>query len=907
MATRSGGETADKALGEDDLGVLCDTLHPVCKKYKFLGLQIGVKKSEIETIEAQHNDPSERLLEILSVRLKKTKALTWNDIDAALRSSCVGEGKVADGIREKYGHLFSLEQEHGTKKKTKKGRRERYAADDADEHIGRSSDRQEEDSDGEVSGQRAPRTKHKKPPEKHSRGGEKESISAEEEVREPGGKYYAHHTQRQHKERGMGKERRGKSKRESILVAYAQVEHRSKVPVKAEGKREKESSIRDVFSETESENTSENQSDNEMTKSKVESDNETSASSSEEYTMNLPVQSAKTGKSRATVREKKPESVELKGSGRERKQKDKHRGQRASDGRGHWELREREYQSDGEKHKMTKIQSDNESSESSNEEGTMNLPVPKTRKSRASARGKKFECEESESSGRKSKQKEKHRGQRAGDERSHWEVRERGHQSDYEKHKMTKAKRDYDNETSGSSGGAETMNLPPQSAKASKSRASARKRGLEYKESERSGRKSKQKDQHGYQRAGNERIHHSDVEVREKPPYKSKRSKEEKPESDSDTEIKTRKERRSGKKKATQKPQSAAENLSPGSTKEPHFRSQKENRNAPQDKAAKVVGGEKYLPVHSKQSEKPVKTTIEREVSSAKKATPLLIEEVCGSDGSQNDSEEKETDLEHSSVDEDSRRVNEEERDPEQRLSNEEEEVEPENESTAASGEEETTTIAGPYEKERMKETRKREVKVAKESGGRRSDQGEHVIQPKKKSRRRHRECDTARGSSSPSTSQEDKQRQSDSRGQRRKKEHGSGYKKDRKQEEREKLSSETDDSSPECDMTKNGSKPADGKKLRKTFRQFFGHLCCEITNPVQVAAQLQKKGLISHSMMKDMMTSPESQQAKTINLVGALDKKIKSRPDRLFLFIEVLLESSLPQLQQAGREMSSK
>ena len=99
----------------------------------------------------------------------------------------------------------------------------------------------------------------------------------------------------------------------------------------------------------------------------------------------------------------------------------------------------------------------------------------------------------------------------------------------------------------------------------------------------------------------------------------------------------------------------------------------------------------------------------------------------------------------------------------------------------------------------------------------------------------------------------------------------------------------------------------ADGKKLRKTFRQFFGHLCCEITNPVQVAAKLQKKGVISISVMKDMIMSPESQQAKTINLVGALDRKIKSHPDRLFLFIEVLLESSTPQLQEAGREMSRK
>ena len=169
MATWSGDHTASKGLGEEDLGTLCNALYPVSKKYKFLGLQIGVKKSEIETIEAQHNDPGERLLEVLSLRLKKTKAITWNDIDTALRSGCVGEDKVADGIRENYSHLFSFGQEYDTKRRKKK---EKMGKCTHRHHEG-SCERQEEDSDGEVSGREALRTKPKKSPKTHLSSSEK--------------------------------------------------------------------------------------------------------------------------------------------------------------------------------------------------------------------------------------------------------------------------------------------------------------------------------------------------------------------------------------------------------------------------------------------------------------------------------------------------------------------------------------------------------------------------------------------------------------------------------------------------------------------------------------------------------------------------------------------------------------
>ena len=47
---------------------------------------------------------------------------------------------------------------------------------------------------------------------------------------------------------------------------------------------------------------------------------------------------------------------------------------------------------------------------------------------------------------------------------------------------------------------------------------------------------------------------------------------------------------------------------------------------------------------------------------------------------------------------------------------------------------------------------------------------------------------------------------------------------------------------------------------------------------------------------------SPESQQTKIIGLVKALDKRIKSLPDQLFVCIEVLLNSDA--VNKTGKDM---
>ena len=103
MATGSSDTTPSSAvLCEDDLGVLYEALYPARIKYRALALQIGVKISEIESVEMKESDPGERLLQILAIRLKKREILTWNNIDAMLRTGSVGESTLADAIRKKY-------------------------------------------------------------------------------------------------------------------------------------------------------------------------------------------------------------------------------------------------------------------------------------------------------------------------------------------------------------------------------------------------------------------------------------------------------------------------------------------------------------------------------------------------------------------------------------------------------------------------------------------------------------------------------------------------------------------------------------------------------------------------------------------------------------------------------------
>ena len=91
-----------KDLTEDDLATLHEALYGIRKKCVEFGLQIGVNKSDIENIEAQDSNLGRQLLEILTLRVKQSPALTWANIDKALRSCSVGEALLADKLQQSH-------------------------------------------------------------------------------------------------------------------------------------------------------------------------------------------------------------------------------------------------------------------------------------------------------------------------------------------------------------------------------------------------------------------------------------------------------------------------------------------------------------------------------------------------------------------------------------------------------------------------------------------------------------------------------------------------------------------------------------------------------------------------------------------------------------------------------------
>ena len=137
-------------------------LHPARIEYNLFGLQIGVGVGEIACIEQTHKDPRHCLREILTARLKKSEPLTWNDIVAALREECVGLGKVADDIREKYAHLFtptiSMASKYEHRKQFDKVIREADSEDDEKEICRQRHERISEQDSGEEVGGRERRT-----------------------------------------------------------------------------------------------------------------------------------------------------------------------------------------------------------------------------------------------------------------------------------------------------------------------------------------------------------------------------------------------------------------------------------------------------------------------------------------------------------------------------------------------------------------------------------------------------------------------------------------------------------------------------------------------------------------------------------------------------------------------------
>ena len=708
MATGPGrAPSPSTGLDEDDLGDLHEILYPVRMKYQPFGLQIGVRMREIESIESQYADPGERLLRVLRVRLNKTKPITWRDIDAALRSYSVDEGKVADGI---YGHLFS---------------------------TGRSLEGVEQEH---VETQDAQRRKKR---EKKGKGAQM---------------YY--------KKPVSDKESPQNSKKDvrDIRQAYGKGESKKQKSIKTP-----KMPVRSMVSKMASDDQEDHQIDEKSKRSKkqkavkAEFDNESSAAGSEEDESQSDNEVIRKSKLR---KQQPPEYTPMKlQKGKERHQKKE---------------KNIKYQSS----QIPRAAEVNEEEEQHSDEEVSEKPAP--------SKSKRWEEEVSES--------------------------------------------ESENESSPSASSEEEI---------SKMRSCYSKKAT-------------------------------------KKPAKSI-TKHHKKHTDktATTEKVSEKEKRSGRR----------------IDKSPTGPKEKQSRTAPVIHKTKAPAPSATFGKGADLKSRSLQTQTGEHVEKRRgpSGNKAKKRDTSPSDSSQNDFEEEKSDPDVSSE-------NEEDDDTEQKSSNEEEETEPDDEPSPASSEEEEVKKRPRKSESHLEERKVRDTRIqARRRGkkktaavndpdspgddeqlgpddrGRHQDENEH--RPMKQSKRRHMEI-------SVSSTVKEKKGKRDGK---------------KKKEETLSTSSETDDSSPECDMSKKLSE-AEIKQLRKIFKCFFGKLCCAMKDPVETAAQLQAKRLLSLSTMEDILISPESRPVKAITLVRALYKRIKPRPDRIFTITKVFLQIEC--LKDIGREM---
>ena len=799
MATRSSKVASPNTeLGEDDLGALYEALYPARNSYRSLGLLIGVKIGEIENIESNKTDSGDRLLAILSIRVKKAEPLTWNDIYNALRSQCIDESKLAKEVWTK--HIFipesstesESEQEHEIKseeiKRVKKRVPKKQKGGDHRARVSKEQERSSEDEGIETV------TSKKHVQEVESEDEEDGLLSRKEEkekVRRKGAHY-------QYKEVHDKERPKGKNKKEKFMKDESQSEQEEVVREKSKRKKkathDKGESVkgygdRDHYSDTEVCEKVRKRSKKHSKKREVYTESESEASSDEDEMENSSFEN----------------DTSHKGSARRKLTK----------------------------HKEAKIHPQKEHRKYGN-------------KKDAKSRDIQYSDEEVST---KSAQKLK---------------------------KLKKVETDSEEESSFASSSDEEEIEIYKSTKKSKhteTKSAARTKDTSHYESEENGKTSGKK------------------RVSLKPKLATAKEASHYPEEYKD---KGRKKAVRVDEKVGKSTDSSRETYHKTGAKPP--RKEKEGR----DGKREVVSGEK-----------------------AKKATgPPLERDLPSSEMAQTDSGDGESD-----------ESSEDENESEQQSSDEEEETE--NDSTAEENEEKISEKSRKSkEKATHPTTEMRKTKSQYDENSRRvkgkklskaagapsrddsrgdkeeSDAGgsrDQADQPKKRNRRRHRESSKSpivRGGSSPSSSQEE--RKPGSRGKKRNK-RGRGHKKksDRKKKGKgdKDGASGIDDSSPECDM-KNQSE-VETKELASVFERFYGKLCRVPFNPEEIAAQLQEKALISKAVMKEMIISPESQQAKIISLIDALDEMIKSHPGHLFSCIEVMLKNDV--LQEPGREMLSK
>ena len=837
-------------LGKKDLVVLLEVLYPARNKYCFFGLQIGLGIDEIESIESNKTDSGKRLLAILSVRLNKAKPLTWNEIYSALRSKTVDESRLAEEIRRKYGHLFisterEYEVEHEIKSKeilqVKKSAPKTQKGGD---HRARVSKERERSS--EYEGIETVRSK-KHVQEVESEDEEDSVLSRKKKElskkgKRKGGKP-AHDREKVH-----GKER---AKRMNKKEKFMKDESHSEPEEVREVSKQKKKATHD---REESVNDHDHHSDSEVCRKRVKKgsrrrevsiESESEASSDEEEMQCSSLEDDTSHKESAKT---KPVTK-------------------------HTEMKvkvQKEHRDDRKDKKYAKSQySDEEVS---------------TKSAQKLRRSKKFETEsDQESSSASSSDEEEIE---VTDISKHTETKYAAHSKDTTH---------YESEEKGKISGKKRVSLKPQSATAvspcpelykDKRRKKTVKVGKSIDYSKETYHKTSSKpprNQREDQEEGREVVSGKKGTA---PPLERDLPSSEMAETDSGGGESDESSEDEEQKSSDEEEETEYYDCSPAEEEE--------------EKG-------KIMSRHIKEKDQEEK----KEVVSAKKETPPCLERDLPS------SEMAETDSGDGESDESS----EYEKESEQKSSDEEEETENDDSSSVEEKEKKGSEKSRKSEQKASISTTTTEMRKTKSQnddddnskqkksskalskddshgdkegsypGGSRDQED----QPKKRNRRRHRErskTPIVRGDSSPSSSQEErKKRGRDHKKKSDRKKKGKGDKDG---------ASGTDDSSPECDMVNQSE--VEKKELVSVFECFYGQLCCVEFNPKEIVAQLQKKGLISIPLMKELIVSPESQQAKIITLIDALYEMIKSHPEHLFSCIEVMFKND--GLQEAGREL---
>ena len=99
----SHSQFAGQELSVEDLSVVMEELNDTRVKWYNIGLQLRMSIGTLDAIKEQYDDFSHCLRETLKAWLKTCpSAPTWNNIVAALKSSTVGEVRLAADLEQKY-------------------------------------------------------------------------------------------------------------------------------------------------------------------------------------------------------------------------------------------------------------------------------------------------------------------------------------------------------------------------------------------------------------------------------------------------------------------------------------------------------------------------------------------------------------------------------------------------------------------------------------------------------------------------------------------------------------------------------------------------------------------------------------------------------------------------------------